>query len=375
MQPSDVIGEAWAIYKAHWRHLIAVAIVVYIAISAIVLALAFVIGVFAAFVSLAGVFWLQGALVKAVDDVRDGRADLSVRETLESVLPRINVLTATGFLASIAVGLGLVLLIVPGLILLTIWSVAIPAVMLEGLGVLRSFGRSQELVPGHGWSVFAVIVLTVLLVIVAGLVVGLILQPVDPEWRLYARSAGDDKAPIAAILPALRAFRENRIAPTSNLIFFFDGEEEAGSPHLEQYLRQYRDRLGRIDIWLFFDGPAHQSGRPQITFGVRGSMSVEVTVYGATRSLHSGHYGNWATDTPALRASLEKFGVTVDDLARMAPLADPADVAREGLTHLGDGPTWQVGVPDGGGPSLLAGLPRRQAVELVTQGHDTLFGH
>jgi short-subunit dehydrogenase len=81
-----------------------------------------------------------------------------------------------------------------------------------------------------------------------------------------------------------------------------------------------------------------------------------------------------ATDTPALRASLEKFGVTVDDLAQMSPLADPADVAREGLNHLGDGPTWQVGVPDGGGPSLLGSLPRRQAVELITQGHDTLFG-
>ena len=129
-------------------------------------------------------------------------------------------------------------------------------------------------------------------------------EAVDPEWRLYARSAGDDKAPIAALLPVLRAFRENRITPTSNLIFFFDGEEEAGSPHLEQYLRQYRDRLDRIDIWLFFDGPVHPSGRPQITFGVRGAMSMEVTVYGATRSLHSGHYGNWAPDTPATLARL-----------------------------------------------------------------------
>jgi uncharacterized protein len=81
-----------------------------------------------------------------------------------------------------------------------------------------------------------------------------------------------------------------------------------------------------------------------------------------------------ATDTPALRASLGKFGVTVDDLAQMSEIADPADVAREGLTHLGDGPTWQVGVPDGAGPSLLASLPRRQAVELITQGHDMLFG-
>jgi short-subunit dehydrogenase len=81
-----------------------------------------------------------------------------------------------------------------------------------------------------------------------------------------------------------------------------------------------------------------------------------------------------ATDTPALRASLEKFGVSVEELAAMSPLADPADVAREGLTHLADGPTWQVGVPDGAGPSLLGALPRRQAVELITQGHDALFG-
>jgi short-subunit dehydrogenase len=81
-----------------------------------------------------------------------------------------------------------------------------------------------------------------------------------------------------------------------------------------------------------------------------------------------------ATDTPALRASLDKFGVTVDDVVQMSPLADSADVAREGLEHLGDGPTWQVGAPDGAGPSLLATLPRRQAVELITQGNDALFG-
>ena len=81
-----------------------------------------------------------------------------------------------------------------------------------------------------------------------------------------------------------------------------------------------------------------------------------------------------ATDTPSLRGSLEKFGVSIEDLTQMAEVADPADVAREGLSHLGDGPTWQVGVPDGGGPSLLGSLPRRQAVELITQGHDALFG-
>lgn len=129
-------------------------------------------------------------------------------------------------------------------------------------------------------------------------------QEVDPEWRLYARSAGDDKAPIAAIVPVLEAFRERGVTPTSNLVFFFDGEEEAGSAHLEEYLRTYRDRLDDIDVWLFFDGPAHQTGRPQLTFGVRGVTGMEVTVYGATRNLHSGHYGNWAPDTPLVLADL-----------------------------------------------------------------------
>jgi acetylornithine deacetylase/succinyl-diaminopimelate desuccinylase-like protein len=127
---------------------------------------------------------------------------------------------------------------------------------------------------------------------------------VNPEWRLYARSASDDKAPIAAILTVLRAMRESNLRPTSNLVFFFDGEEEAGSPHLGEYLTRYRDRVSPIDIWLFFDGPVHQSGRPLITFGVRGVTNMEVTVYGATRELHSGHYGNWAPDTPQILARL-----------------------------------------------------------------------
>ena len=127
---------------------------------------------------------------------------------------------------------------------------------------------------------------------------------VDPEWRIYARSAGDDKAPIAAILPVLRSFQEAGVTPTSNLIFMFDGEEEAGSRNLGTYMEMASETLDEIDIWLFFDGPAHPSGRPQITFGVRGAAGMEITVYGATRNLHSGHYGNWAPDTGNILAHL-----------------------------------------------------------------------
>jgi acetylornithine deacetylase/succinyl-diaminopimelate desuccinylase-like protein len=119
-------------------------------------------------------------------------------------------------------------------------------------------------------------------------------EPIDPAWRLYARSAGDDKAPFPALLAALDALREAGMAPTVNLVFLFEGEEEAGSPHLGKYFETYRALFDPVDLWLICDGPVHQTGRPQLVFGVRGVTALEVTVYGPNRPLHSGHYGNWA---------------------------------------------------------------------------------
>ena len=119
-------------------------------------------------------------------------------------------------------------------------------------------------------------------------------EQVDPEARLYARSASDDKAPLAALLAVLDAFEEHGHALTSNVVFYLDGEEEVGSPHLKTYLETHRDRFDDVDLWLFCDGPVHQSRRPQIVYGVRGVTGLQLTVYGARRSLHSGHYGNWA---------------------------------------------------------------------------------
>ena len=115
----------------------------------------------------------------------------------------------------------------------------------------------------------------------------------DDEWRLYARSASDDKAPIVAMLAALDALRTAGIPLSINLKFFFEGEEEAGSDHLQPILEKYAPDLN-ADLWLMCDGPVHQSRRQQIYFGARGVIGAELTVYGATRPLHSGHYGNWA---------------------------------------------------------------------------------
>ena len=118
-------------------------------------------------------------------------------------------------------------------------------------------------------------------------------QPVVRGDRLYARSASDDKAPIIAMLAALDAMQASKVKPSVNLKFVFEGEEEAGSPHLDEYLARYPDDL-RADAWMLCDGPVHQSRRPLLAFGARGVTDVEITVYGPNRALHSGHYGNWA---------------------------------------------------------------------------------
>jgi acetylornithine deacetylase/succinyl-diaminopimelate desuccinylase-like protein len=114
----------------------------------------------------------------------------------------------------------------------------------------------------------------------------------DPEWRLFARSAGDDKAPIIAMMAALDALRERKVRPRFNLRFVFEGEEEAGSPHLAAFIAKYPESL-RPDAWIICDGPVHQSRRMMLAFGARGVVTLDLTVYGPVKGLHDGHYGNW----------------------------------------------------------------------------------
>jgi acetylornithine deacetylase/succinyl-diaminopimelate desuccinylase-like protein len=121
--------------------------------------------------------------------------------------------------------------------------------------------------------------------------------------RLYARSASDDKGPIVAMLSALDALRASGRAPGVNLKFFFEGEEEAGSEHLREVLARNAQLLA-ADVWLFADGPRHASGAMQVVYGARGVLGAQLTVYGPAKPLHSGHYGNWAPNPAAMRASL-----------------------------------------------------------------------
>jgi acetylornithine deacetylase/succinyl-diaminopimelate desuccinylase-like protein len=121
----------------------------------------------------------------------------------------------------------------------------------------------------------------------------------NPESRIYARSTGDDKAPIVALLAAL----DSGAKPKSNIKFVFEGEEEAGSPNLGHILEGNK-ALFSGDVWLICDGPVHQTRQQLIAFGARGIAQVDITVYGPRRELHSGHYGNWAPNPAMMLAKL-----------------------------------------------------------------------
>lgn len=180
-----IFGEAWELYARHWTHFAAIALVVFVVVAAIGIVLSFALGWFGALlggiISFVGWYWLQGTLIEAVRDVRDGRADLTVSETFARVQPRLGSIVGAGILLGIAVGIGFLLLVIPGLFLLTIWIAVIPAVVLENQGVLDSFGRSRELVRGNGWNVFGVIVITIVLLLGVWLALSVALTPLS-DW-------------------------------------------------------------------------------------------------------------------------------------------------------------------------------------------------
>jgi len=119
------------------------------------------------------------------------------------------------------------------------------------------------------------------------------------EWRLYGRGTSDDKGTIVAALAALDVLKERGWPLSVNVKYLFEGEEEQGSPHLEILLRR-QAALFRADGMILCDGPVHQTRRPQIVFGARGVIGLEMTVFGPDRALHSGHYGNWVPNPAAV---------------------------------------------------------------------------
>jgi hypothetical protein len=210
---SGVLDEAWRMYKAHARHLLAIAFVIYLAAAVIAALLALAGGtigaLLGALVEIVAAFLLQATLVKAVQDVRDGRADLSIGETVSAATPYIASVALASILAGIAIVIGLALIIVPGLYLITIWAVIVPVIVIEGSGALASFGRSQQLVRGRGWHVFATLVLVYVILLVVNLVLGLIFSALPRVLGsgLSSIIAGTLIAPFLALVVTLVYYR------------------------------------------------------------------------------------------------------------------------------------------------------------------------
>jgi hypothetical protein len=170
MTVGGVLGEAWGLYTRFFARFFTIAIIVYLVVNLLnaLIATAFgssagaalLLALITVVVSLVGTFWLQGALVYAVDDVRDGRIDTTVGQVFERVRPYLGTLIGAGILAGLGIALGLVLIIVPGLVLLTWWCLIVPVIVLEQKSIGESFGASRELVRGHGWTVFGIIIIT-----------------------------------------------------------------------------------------------------------------------------------------------------------------------------------------------------------------------
>jgi len=206
------LSEVFSIYGANAGVLLPVAFWLFLVVailngiagsSLILILLASVVGI------AAGTLY-QGTVVNLVRDVQDGQRDFSAGELLSSATPFIAPLIGAGILAGIAIGIGLFLLIVPGLFLLTIWAVIAPVIVVEKSPVMAAFGRSRELVKGNGWPVFGAIVVAFVIVIVGGLVFGAIAAGIadGPLLRIvFSALASTITAPISALVAAVLYYR------------------------------------------------------------------------------------------------------------------------------------------------------------------------
>lgn len=218
ISPGAVLSRIWEIYRDQFSVLVSVAV----ALFAIQFVLTLVLTSAAAF-ALAILFWAlsifyQGMVVELVKDVQDGRRDHSIRDLIRSVDAVFWPLAAVAILLSIAIAIGFVLLIIPGLFLMVIWSVVVPVTVLERPGVFDAFGRSRELVRGNGWNVFWVILLVFLSVLVISVVVGLLATPLGSLGHAVVQWALDAAlAPLTALSASVLYFallRDRVVTPT-----------------------------------------------------------------------------------------------------------------------------------------------------------------
>ena len=184
---------------------------------------------------------------------------------------------------------------------------------------------------------------------------------VSPEYRLAGRGSADDKAGVMTILNGYDALVKTGIPLKHNIKFFFEGEEELGSTHLDEIFKKHKEKL-QTDLWVIIDGPRHVSGKKMISFGVRGDVNMNLTVYGPKRPLHSGNYGNWAPN-PAL-SLVQLLASMKDDKGNIliqgyyddvVPLSSNEKEALSKIPNIEETLKKELGIaePEGSGKSFL----------------------
>ena len=198
MSIGAVLSEAWGLYTKFFVRFFVIALIVFAVVNLVYAVVASVlrnddasgftltiVGVIGVAASLVGTYWLQGAFVKAVQDTRDGTFDASTSDIFRAVVPVLGTLIIAGILAGLGIGVGFLLLIVPGVILLTWWAVIAPVIVVEKKGVMESFGRSKQLVSGHFWTVLGIVIVTAILTGVAGASCDSCSHSCPASWRSW----------------------------------------------------------------------------------------------------------------------------------------------------------------------------------------------
>jgi hypothetical protein len=209
---TGVLTEAWDLYRRYARHFLLISFVIYV-ITAVLVALLSLAGTFGALlgfiISFAATYVVQASLIKAVQDVRDGRVDLDLSQTVQAAMPYLLPVIGASILAGIGIAIGFVLIIVPGLILLTFWCLIVPFIVIGGSGVFEAFGNSMRTVRGYAWRVFGTYVLVFLILIAFTIVIGLILIFLPLYVRSFVNNvvAGTLISPFLALVATLLFYR------------------------------------------------------------------------------------------------------------------------------------------------------------------------
>ena len=206
IRPGTIVGRAFQIYREQAGTLIPAALLIFAVQFLLVLLIPSIFFIAAIAGLIVSVFY-QGMVVNLVRDVQDGRRDSSLGELFGSVGPVVLPLIGLAIVAGIGIAIGFVLLIVPGLILLTIWAVAAPVTVIEHPGVFAALGRSRDLVRGHGWQVFGTILLVFAIDIAINIVAAIVGAPLGDAGRAVVNwIAATLTAQIVALTAAVLYF-------------------------------------------------------------------------------------------------------------------------------------------------------------------------